>query len=111
MLRAVGSDLELYSLADSLLGQPTVSLVCSLTRSITDLLTNQSSTSGLRGGLLLPAGEQSGLTRLSDIAGHDAIKQRLIETVIWPRVHSGLFRQFGVTHTDCGVLLFGPPGK
>lgn len=58
------------------------------------------------------------------VAGLQAVKTKLVETVLWPRRHAALYRSFAATAMvgeveggssavsfAAGILLFGPPGK
>jgi SpoVK/Ycf46/Vps4 family AAA+-type ATPase len=48
-------------------------------------------------------------THWSDIGGYEEVKSQLIETVIWPTIHSDRFQRMNI-EPPRGVLLFGPPG-
>jgi transitional endoplasmic reticulum ATPase len=45
----------------------------------------------------------------ADVGGAEALKQSLIEAVVWPLVHAELFASSGIRPAK-GVLLAGPPG-
>jgi len=45
----------------------------------------------------------------ADVGGADALKQSLIEAVVWPLLHADLFASSGIRPAK-GVLLAGPPG-
>jgi transitional endoplasmic reticulum ATPase len=45
----------------------------------------------------------------ADVGGAEALKQSLIEAVIWPLMHADLFAASGIRPAK-GVLLAGPPG-
>lgn len=48
-------------------------------------------------------------TRFEDVGGTEALKQTLIESVIWPMRHPELFAEARLS-AGGGVLLYGPPG-
>jgi transitional endoplasmic reticulum ATPase len=47
--------------------------------------------------------------RWSDIGGMEAMKDALVEAVVWPMANPGLFAELGVRPAK-GVMLVGPPG-
>ncbi len=51
----------------------------------------------------------SEMLNLPNIAGHDAVKQLLYEVIVWPRVHSDLYKAYRIQPT-VGILFYGPPG-
>ncbi len=47
--------------------------------------------------------------RWENIGGHAAIKQALMEAVVWPRCFPGSLSKLNIA-PPCGILLHGPPG-
>lgn len=54
---------------------------------------------------------QTSLQAFTSVSGHTAIKQRLIEIILHPRIYAELYAEFKMNHSEVGVLLFGPPGQ
>jgi len=48
---------------------------------------------------------------LDGIAGMATIKQALVESILWPRLHQATYRHYGIHSSGSGLLLFGPPGS
>lgn len=58
---------------------------------------------------VLPQEESKPDTFLESFIGSDEVKRVIMESIVWPRQHSEVFRKYRLT-SETGILLYGPPG-
>eukprot|EP01034_Spumella_vulgaris_P027748 gene27748-34515_t len=113
--------LSLLSLCDTLTGRGSVDFKVALEQKVTDAINKRynehkadranNTNNNTSNTANKPTSDSTDImTNFSSVCGHALIKQKLVEVILWPRLYSELYRDFGVTAGDVGILLYGPPG-
>jgi hypothetical protein len=106
----------LYTFANSVTAQPNEEME-NRARALDIPVLPAATSSGMRNAPEHVVGKAGGGPRvnppgfaLTGWHGDDDVRRQLEEAILLPRLYPDLFRRFSIA-PDCGILLFGPPGK